>query len=704
MASAAAAIPVALHLLHRRKPQPVPFSTLRFLREAIASTRRSRHLTNLLTLLMRIFIILLLAFAFSQPQVTFTTLIPEGRRTCVIVLDSSASMQFRDGESTCFANAKEWAIKLIRSLGEGDRVAVLTPGVPHPRLAFPPTSDREAIIRVLNDLEAGHGHTSIPDTLTDFLKRIDKIGKTTGLELHVFSDFQKAGWDDKAMQSVGAQLAERGILLFLNHTRPPIVANAGITKAAFYPPAILGDGAFHTRATVLASSEFNGGNRLRLTVQDDQQADTSFTLLPGKSSRQVLAGAARGEDEHVMGMLQLEPDGFDLDNVFRFCLPRRTAIPVLLVDGSAEQVGEGRETFFVKHAIQPGGKTTTLFQPRQTDWPSFLSDDLHTYSVVFVCNPPSLGEAASRKITEFARRGGTVVLMPGQHHALESSLDRLPVLSGFRVDKEVLPEEKGIGIVGSEKPSQLEKRLLSIMPPPANLVVRRRLIFKDLPANAKPVFHYADGGVFAMALPLGKGSVWVTSVSANRDWSEWPLTPFFVLFTQELIKGSARHMLAERTTEVGSPVVMEWPENALELDFHVQTPDGNEHVTHISRTDIEKPVLIGGFTRPGFYTIRRGDAKHVVAVNLPEDEMEMVYQSMQELALPLRGVSVYQADSWHKHQQNLVNLRQGRPLWPLLLCIAFFLTVTEELFANIRSRASAVPEALRQFTRRGARA
>ena len=42
LASAVAAVPLALHLLHRRRPQPVPFSTIRFLREAIASTRRSR--------------------------------------------------------------------------------------------------------------------------------------------------------------------------------------------------------------------------------------------------------------------------------------------------------------------------------------------------------------------------------------------------------------------------------------------------------------------------------------------------------------------------------------------------------------------------------------------------------------------------------------------------------------------------------------
>jgi hypothetical protein len=51
----------------------------------------------------------------------------------------------------------------------------------------------------------------------------------------------------------------------------------------------------------------------------------------------------------------------------------------------------------------------------------------------------------------------------------------------------------------------------------------------------------------------------------------------------------------------------------------------------------------------------------------------------------------------------LSNLRHGKPLWPLLLFLAFVLTVAEELFANLRSRATVLPEALRQFLRRGAR-
>ena len=91
VAAAAAAAPIVLHLLHRRNPKPFPFSTLRFLQAAVAKTRRSHHVTQFLILLLRVLIILLLALAFARPRLPAGGFLPEGPRTLVLVVDSSAS-------------------------------------------------------------------------------------------------------------------------------------------------------------------------------------------------------------------------------------------------------------------------------------------------------------------------------------------------------------------------------------------------------------------------------------------------------------------------------------------------------------------------------------------------------------------------------------------------------------------------------------
>ena len=120
VAAAAVIVPIALHLLQRRRPRPVMFGTLRFLRDAIAQSRRAHRITQGLTLLMRILIILLLAAAFARPLLRRSGLIPAGRRTVVMIVDCSASMQTLEGGRNYFDHARSWAVALTDSLQDGE--------------------------------------------------------------------------------------------------------------------------------------------------------------------------------------------------------------------------------------------------------------------------------------------------------------------------------------------------------------------------------------------------------------------------------------------------------------------------------------------------------------------------------------------------------------------------------------------------------
>ena len=703
IAGAAAALPVALHLLQRRRPKPMPFSTLRFLLEAVSRTRRSRHLTNFLALLMRVLIILLLACAFSRPKARFAAWLPQAKRMVVVVLDASASMQCQDGEDTCFDQAKAWASKLVRSLDEGDRVALIVPGLTEPRLVFPAISDHEAASRAIDQVEGGYGAVSLAEALRDLLARLPTSRESLGVEIHIFSDFQRSGWDAAEMETLASQLAQDEILLFLNHVKPGVAANAGIAKAAFYPPAILGEGYFQARTDIRASADYSGSNTLRLSVNAAEQARHTFDLLPDQTIKTSLAATVGGTGEFVKGQLELDHDGFAPDNVFRFCLPRLPGIPVLLVDGSARGSTGTRDIFFLRNAIQPQGKAMTLFLPKTVDWQSFLASDPAEFRVVFVCNPPSLDAAAAAKLEGYVRNGGTAVLMPGQHDVLDSGLPRLKPLTGVGVHKEILPQEKSMAVVPSTRPAELEKRLLTVMPPPPALVLRRRLLFAELPANATHVFEYHDGAPFLFEVTYGQGTFWVCSVSANRDWSEWPLTPFFVVLQQELIKSSARRNLSKLVTSVGGVLALDWAEDLTELDFRMSSPSGADRMLNLTRVASSSPLIFSGFEEPGFYELERDAERRVIAVNVPEQEGDLAYLGRAELAVPLGEARVYQADTWHRHQQNLVNLHHGRPLWPFLLCCAFLIAITEEIFANLRSRAAGLPETLQQFLKRGGR-
>ena len=64
---AAGAIPIVIHLLHRRRFQTVPWAAMRFLLAATKKQSRRIKLEQLLLLLIRTLIILLVALALSRP-------------------------------------------------------------------------------------------------------------------------------------------------------------------------------------------------------------------------------------------------------------------------------------------------------------------------------------------------------------------------------------------------------------------------------------------------------------------------------------------------------------------------------------------------------------------------------------------------------------------------------------------------------------
>jgi len=704
LAGLAAAIPIAIHLLHRRRPRPVPFSTLRFLQEAVARTRRSRNVTHIIALLFRVLIILLLACAFARPKVQFATWLPEGARTVILVLDCTASMQFMDGDKSNFETAREWARKLLASLNEADQVAVVAAGAKDPWVLFPPVSDHAAAVRALDDLQPGYGTAQLTSILRELVHRFDESSVDKGAEIHVFSDFQETGWNSVEAEDLARELARRQTVVFLNHVRPEVVANAGIEDAIFHPPALLGNGRFTAIARVVSSPDYRGPNSLRLHIDGAEISRTTFTLRPAQTLEQSIESRAPDGEGAVTGTLELEKDALEADNVFYFSLARFPGIPVLLVDGSARGPGSAtQDTLFLRYALQPRGRVRTLFLPRIVDWATFLSTDPRRFRVLFLSNPPELSTTAAMKIKQFLNGGGTVVVFPGAFAALEKGWAALPGLKGANARKVTLDEEKAVSLLRSESPDEIEKRLVQIIPDKPAFVLRRRLLFDGIPSDATGVWQYADGKPFIFTVRVGRGRLWVASVSANRDWSDWPLTPWFVVFIQELGKQAASQRLPVLTGRIDSPLAIPWEEDALEIDLRVSGPAGARMVS-VKRRDPADPVVLDGFDRPGVYRIEHGGLVRKVAVNLPKDECRMTFVGREEAAFSLRAASVYQAGNWEELQQRLADVRIGRPVWPVLLALAFFLALTEELFANFRSRAAGLPEALRQFLRRGGRA
>jgi hypothetical protein len=95
-------VPILIHLLLRKRPQPRPWAAMRWLLAAAKAAQRRWRLTNLLLLLMRCLIIALAVLAVARPRLDGFG----GGERLVVVIDRTASMGARGADPGPLASAK----------------------------------------------------------------------------------------------------------------------------------------------------------------------------------------------------------------------------------------------------------------------------------------------------------------------------------------------------------------------------------------------------------------------------------------------------------------------------------------------------------------------------------------------------------------------------------------------------------------------
>lgn len=697
LAAAAAAAPIVLHLLHRRNPKPFPFSTLRFLQEAVAKTRRSHHVTQILVLLLRVLIILLLASAFAMPRLPASGFLPEGPRTLVLVIDGSASMQAGGGEKTHYQEARDWALTLLGSLDSRDRVALVQLGQEAPLAVFPAVSNHAMVRQVLLNTPCGFGRVNLVESFRDLLREVRDAHPRQTVEIHVFSDFQASAWAAAEIGELGQHLQDADCRLFLNRIGSPDLPNAAVASLRLSPEALLGDGHVEARARVTANRTFEGANVARLYIDGVEADQRGLTLYPDADEALRLQADVASAARAVTGRLQLEPDALGVDNARYFVLERRDTIPVLLVDG-----GEADDTRYLARAMNPQALVTPLIRSDRVGIGELAGRDLGPYAGVFIANAPALSDDLALQLEQYAQSGGLVLLYPGGRADIAGSLARLHSLGGLAATLREFDETQRFRILRSDRPNDLELETAAILGRLPEFAGARRLVLRGGPANLTQYLAFDGADPLAVQVPVGHGSIWVAAVSADRSWSEWPLSPDFVIFHQLLVRRHVTGATGLRGVEVGAPAELRWAGPELELTADATGPDGRPQVFSLTRPAADEPFLIPGLAQPGIVQLALRSTPpqtRFLAVNVPGDESALDAVPADELALQLRPAVTWQPRDFRDMQAMLSDLSRGAPLWPWLLLAAFLLAIAEELIANRRSWSAGLPENLTSILR-----
>jgi hypothetical protein len=124
------AVPVLVHLFARSNPQKYQFSNTEFLQRIIKKTARMKKPQDWLILLLRTLAVLALLFAFLQPLLTSEGEIESSKKTTIFIIDRSASMAAKDGNTDRFSLACQRAGELLKS-GTSDEANLIWMDSPH---------------------------------------------------------------------------------------------------------------------------------------------------------------------------------------------------------------------------------------------------------------------------------------------------------------------------------------------------------------------------------------------------------------------------------------------------------------------------------------------------------------------------------------------------------------------------------------------
>lgn len=630
----AAAIPVIIHLINRRRALVHRFPAVRFLLLADKRTTRKFRVHQWLLLALRILTILLIVLVMARPHLTgnrahAAVLAPP--QATVILVDNSLSMQYRDGQETRLQRAKVVANRLIQELGGQDRAVVL-PLLTSEETAHVPLSlsgEKQVLQEHIMALQPSHAAV---DMLGALQRAFTLLQETAAPRRRVvfLSDFTLRGWEEFHVSQL-ASVPEQVSLHFMRLggvQRDPntLIVDVRVTERPFieYAPLEI------TAIVQNRSSAPLKNVRVDLLLGANPVGQQLVDLGPDEQVRVPFRIAAPAAGLH-WGEVRLAGDaGFAEDDRFYYALRTVTPVHVLLVDGDPGTALFDSEIFYLLHALQPRGVLgRPLFYPKPIPWEGLEQERLSEYQVVVLCNVETLSPQTRQRLHQFVMEGGGLLFFAGNrvdpvrynamfYHsdtpllplALNQPLQRLqdqPLgLAAVQTTHEALA-----GFVGNEAVLQRGKfyRYMAVENPQGT-------------PEVQPLLTLQDGRVLVVEKALGRGRVLFFASSADRDWTDLPTRTAYVPLIHGMLGAAARLSLASQRPGalMPEPARLVGRDEDVGMTMSIQTPDGQERVARYARDGTFSVASYEAYTVPGLYELRLPLGMDYLAVNATRAE------------------------------------------------------------------------------------
>jgi Mg-chelatase subunit ChlD len=657
---AAAAIPIALHLLHRRQQQVLPWAAMQLLRQVINQQARRMRIEQWLLLALRTVALLLLATALARPWLARpadAAAVEAGSppELWVLVLDSSYSMQTREGDVSRWDLAQRRALELVSSLRLGDAVSLLRLASPSHAVILEPAYEQDRVaqeIERLQVLDGGADLASSLDLVEAVLRSVEQSPRLPRtVHVRYLTDLAEATWQAATSGPLRSRLAAvqgQAHSFEIESFSSPAVPNVAVTDLRTSQPFALPSRPLTVTATV---HNFGSQPLSRLPVQfqtDGKTVRTEFIDCPPGEARTVVADLDPPRAPFWMLSVELPHDRLTVDDSRTVIVPVRKRLRVACIE---DQPGAARMVA-LSLAPQPLGPLQEgVFQVETVGLFELTAQRLAGWDAVVLCNIAELNPLQVVSLRMFAQRGGAVLHLTGPDTDPRNwnSDDGPGSLAALKLVEVSAEGDYAVDPLGYASP-----------------VARPFADYPDAGLLTTPVFRYwrvaLDADVAHLIdLGLSNGEPWIlrrglgigtvvtmlsspipdAAVAARGDaWNAIGTWPSFVPLMQQLVQTATGGSGQEHTFTVGEPLRGLLPADSQTVAVRVAGPDGtvsNFSVTGnagLSEPGVTEPLLwtYDATAQAGIYEVQIGPGVvEPYAVNIAPTQSSLATVAAGEL-------------------------------------------------------------------------
>ncbi len=386
-------IPILVHLFQLQKFVKVPFSNVAFLQKLVQQTRKSSRIKKWLILATRLLLLTAIIFAFSQPY--FSDKKADLKQHNFIYLDNSLSTNTKGEKGNLLQIAAQ---EIIENVSEKDVYSLQT------NSDFYDNITKTELKNVLLDIKETSKKIELPTVLLKFQSK--SKNKTKALsKIILISDFQNT----YTKEFTNVTPAFSAIKLESSTKTNISIDSVFISNA----------NASNFTLNVLVKNQGEAKNNIPIAIYNNSKLISKLSSPIRKDTQKTIQFKIQNQKEFRGKIVINFNDTFPFDNVFYFTLKNDQKINVLSI---------GKEANFLSKIYNKKEFNFTQSTAQNTNY-----NNISKQQLIILNEVENISEIVSKRIIEFSKNGGNLVIIPNEKSNINSYNSLLKNLNAGKI-------------------------------------------------------------------------------------------------------------------------------------------------------------------------------------------------------------------------------------------------------------------------------